>query len=206
MRRNTWRTTSTIRRIVLGATIALAIVACGGGQDDLGADETGGTSTEKMQQPTEGDMGDMSSEGHEDMDSGGTMDDGMDMGMSGFGEPADPSEADRTIEVNVDNDLAFEPADFEVAPGEVVTFRITNTGDVEHEFVLGDEAAQDEMAAMMEGGDGHGHSGEMSNAVTIHAGETGELTWRFTSEGTVLIGCHVPGHWEAGMQGTVTVH
>ena len=133
------------------------------------------------------------------------MDD--DMAMDGsYGEPADASEADRTIEVRVDNELAFEPDEFEVATGEVVTFRITNSGDIEHEFVLGDEQAQQQMADEMGEGDGHAHSGEMSNAVTVHPGEETELTWRFPDEATtVLVGCHVPGHYEAGMRGTVTV-
>lgn len=64
----------------------------------------------------------------------------------------------------------------------------------------------EEMAEEMGEGDGHTHSGEMSNAVTIHGGEEAELTWRFHEETTtVLIGCHVPGHWEAGMRGSVTV-
>ena len=132
---------------------------------------------------------------------------GMDMGaMTGsYGEPADPAEADRVIEVDVDNELAFQPDDFEVAQGEIVTFRITNTGDIEHEFVLGDEEAQQAMAEEMEAGNDHAHAGEMSNAVTIHAGETAELTWHFTEAGTVLVGCHVPGHWEAGMRGSVVV-
>ena len=72
--------------------------------------------------------------------------------------------------------------------------------------MLGDKEAQDQMAEMMESGDDHAHSGEMSNAVTIHAGDAAELTWRFPSAtGTVLLGCHVPGHYEAGMSGTVTV-
>lgn len=46
---------------------------------------------------------------------------------------------------------------------------------------------------------------EMGNAVTVHAGETAELTWRFTRAGTVLLGCHVQGHYEAGIRGEVTV-
>lgn len=192
--------------LVVAAVLAVALVACGGddGTDAAATDDPAAADTASpaddgtaMDDMSDGDMDDHASE---DMD----MDDGMDM-SGDYGEPADPSEADRVIEVNVDNDLAFEPAHFEVAVGEVVTFRIINSGDVEHEFVLGDEEAQNEMAEMMDSGEDHAHSGDMGNAVTIHAGDTGELTWRFTSPGTVLIGCHVPGHYEAGMTGTVTV-
>lgn len=189
------------------ALLAVLLAACGGGADDpAGSGDAAGPSPDATEMSDEGDMetpmDDMTSD--DDMDMG---DDDMDMGMSGdYGEPADASEADRTVEVNVDDDLAFEPAEFEAGVGEVITFQISNTGSVEHEFVLGDQEAQDQMAEMMDSEEGdHAHSGEMTNAVTIHPGETAELTWRFTTEGTVLIGCHVPGHWEAGMQGEVTV-
>lgn len=40
---------------------------------------------------------------------------------------------------------------------------------------------------------------------TIPAGETVELTWTFGDEGIVLIGCHQPGHYDAGMTGRITV-
>jgi uncharacterized cupredoxin-like copper-binding protein len=32
-----------------------------------------------------------------------------------------------------------------------------------------------------------------------------ELKHAFTESGTVLLGCHEPGHWEAGMKATITV-
>lgn len=45
----------------------------------------------------------------------------------------------------------------------------------------------------------------MTHAVTVHGGETARLTWRFGEPGTVLVGCHVPGHHEAGMSATIAV-
>lgn len=44
-----------------------------------------------------------------------------------------------------------------------------------------------------------------ANAIRIEPGETAELTWTFTDPGTVLMGCHEPGHYDAGMRGTITV-
>lgn len=181
--------------LIVGGVLTLSLAACG---TDVGTEARGTTTgdTTATQETADDNI---------DMDDDETMDMGDDMAMGGsYGEPADPSEADRTIEVNVDNDLAFEPAEFDVSVGEVITFDISNTGDVEHEFVLGDEEAQEEMAEMMDAGEDHAHSGEMSNAITIHAGETAALTWRFDEPGTMLVGCHVPGHWEADMRGTVT--
>lgn len=194
---------STMMRLAAVAVAGLLLAACGGGDDTVGEDAATSAPPDagQTQDDDSGDGGDATGTEMDDMDMGDDMD------MSGtFGEPADASEADRTIEVTVDNEFAFEPAEYEVATGEVVTFRISNTGDMEHEFVLGDEQAQQQMADEMAEDDGHGHSGEMSNAVTIHPGEEAELTWRFPDEATtVLVGCHVPGHYEAGMRGTVTV-
>ena len=46
---------------------------------------------------------------------------------------------------------------------------------------------------------------DQPNVVTVGAGETKELTWTFTQPGTVLIGCHQLGHYDAGMKGQITV-
>jgi uncharacterized cupredoxin-like copper-binding protein len=52
-------------------------------------------------------------------------------------------------------------------------------------------------------------SGDMmhdeSNAFVLEPGETKEMTWHFTQSGEVLFGCHQPGHYAAGMKGTITV-
>ncbi len=185
-------------RLAVVAAAGLLLAACGDADDTAGTGATA-TAPADASQTQDGDPDDPGS----DMGA----DTGADMDMSGaYGEPADASAADRTIEVAVDNEFAFEPAEYEVAAGEVVTFRITNAGDIEHEFVLGDEHAQQRMAEEMGESDGHAHSGEMTNAVTIHPGEQAELTWRFPDHATtVLVGCHVPGHYEAGMRGSVTV-
>lgn len=119
------------------------------------------------------------------------------------GGPADGSEADRTIEVEA-RDIAFDPTSIEVAAGETVTFVVTNTGEVLHEFTLGDAVAQQEHAEEMEGGHAGGaHHGP--NSITVEPGETAELTWRFEDAGELEYACHVPGHYEAGMRGTITV-
>ena len=42
-------------------------------------------------------------------------------------------------------------------------------------------------------------------AVEVAPGETATLVYTFDEPGTLLIGCHVPGHYAAGMKGTITV-
>lgn len=121
----------------------------------------------------------------------------------GTGEPAEASAADRTIEVEA-RDIAFDPTSIEVATGETVTFVVTNTGEALHEFTLGDAAMQEQHAEEMEGGHaGEAHHGP--NSVTVEPGGTAELTWRFEDAGELEYACHVPGHYEAGMRGTITV-
>ncbi len=36
-------------------------------------------------------------------------------------------------------------------------------------------------------------------------GDDKDITWTFTKAGTTLYGCHEPGHYVAGMKGTITV-
>ena len=124
-----------------------------------------------------------------------------------FGAPADAPEANRVIEIDANDNLTFDASEITVSAGETITFRITNTGNIAHDFTLGDQETQNgheaEMAAMTENGETMSH--DDPNAVVLAAGETKELTWHFSEAGTVLIGCHQPGHYAAGMAGTVTI-
>ena len=124
-----------------------------------------------------------------------------------FGEPADAEGSGRTVEIEANDDFTFSPAELMVSAGEVITFRVTNTGNFPHDFTLGDQETQDaheaEIVEMMENGGMEMH--DEDNAIALAAGETKELTWRFSESGTVLVGCHQPGHYSAGMDGSVTV-
>jgi uncharacterized cupredoxin-like copper-binding protein len=120
-----------------------------------------------------------------------------------FGSPADAADAVRLIEIQTTDALTFEPADITVAAGETVTFRVSNDGAVIHDFTLGDQATQDVHEAEMSEMGGMAH--DEPNVATIPAGDTVELIWTFGDEGTVLIGCHQPGHYAAGMTGRITI-
>ena len=121
--------------------------------------------------------------------------------------------ASRTVDVTM-TDNAYLPTHLTVGQGETVTFRFRNDGAVEHEAVIGDDAAQmrhhEEMSAAtapMEHGKAN-HGGEATDtadAISVDPGRTGELVHTFTESGGLLIGCHEPGHWEAGMKANVTI-
>jgi uncharacterized cupredoxin-like copper-binding protein len=128
---------------------------------------------------------------------------GADAIRSDFGSPAEPADAARTVEILANDDFTFVPAEVSVAPGETVTFRVVNQGSLVHDFTLGDQATQDEHEAEMAEMEDMAH--DEPNVMSVPAGETMELTWTFPESGTVLIGCHQPGHYDAGMNGEITI-
>jgi uncharacterized cupredoxin-like copper-binding protein len=60
------------------------------------------------------------------------------------------------VELRTNDSLHFEPSEISVKKGEIVTFRIVNTGKGMHEFTIGGPSDQDlhdaEMASMAMGG------------------------------------------------------
>ncbi|HSK52547.1 MAG TPA: plastocyanin/azurin family copper-binding protein [Clostridia bacterium] len=106
------------------------------------------------------------------------------------------------IEVELQDTMRIVPDPIEVPAGVPVTFVVHNSGTVEHEFVIGDEEIQAEHEAEMAGG-GMGH--DEPNAILVDPGQTRELTWTFEAAGETLAGCHVPGHYPAGMKATIRV-
>jgi uncharacterized cupredoxin-like copper-binding protein len=128
------------------------------------------------------------------------------MGMRGDTAAAALAVPDRTVQIETTDQLRFSPDQITVRKGDTVAFVITNSGNLPHEFVIGDEAVQAEHEAEMASGeDDMGAMGDKPYAVDVPAGETVTLVYTFDEAGTTLIGCHVPGHYGAGMKGTVTV-
>ena len=121
----------------------------------------------------------------------------MDHGSSTSPQPAGPS-----IAVDM-KDFSFSPARLSVKRGETVTFQFRNMSSQLHEAVVGDDAVQAAEEQAMAHGGGMGHMG--ANAVEVKPGATTELTYTFAEAGELLIGCHEPGHYAAGMTATVAV-
>jgi uncharacterized cupredoxin-like copper-binding protein len=107
------------------------------------------------------------------------------------------------LEVTLSDTMRIEPQEMIVPADVPVTFVVTNTGQIDHEFMLGDEAAQDEHEQEMlePGAMLHDHS----YAIAVKPGQTKELVYTFESAGEFLAGCHFPGHYPAGMKATITV-
>lgn len=126
----------------------------------------------------------------------------------GFGQPSEARLAQKTVTITM-NDMSFQPKTVTVKAGEIVRFAITNTSDIDHEFTLGDKTTQqahrEEMAAMAKmPGMATMHHHE-ANAVSVNAHETKDLIWKFGQAGVLEYDCNIPGHFEAGMTGVLSV-
>lgn len=120
-----------------------------------------------------------------------------------IGRPGDPKKVVRAVEINAYDTMRFNHAQFTVRQGETVRIVVRNAGKLPHELVLGDEKSLREHAELMRRFPGMEHADP--NQVTVAPGEARELVWQFTRAGTVHFACLRPGHYEAGMKGTVTV-
>lgn len=123
------------------------------------------------------------------------------------GEPGKKANATQTIRVTMketeDGKMIFTPSTFKVRKGQTVVFAIKNAGELDHEFVLDQEDKIIEHKAAMEKFPEMEH--DDPNAIRLAAGKSGEIIWKFTNDGTFKIACLVPGHYDAGMHGDVTV-
>jgi uncharacterized cupredoxin-like copper-binding protein len=123
------------------------------------------------------------------------------------GRPGKANKAKRTIRIQALDTMRFEPSELNIRKGETVRLVFTNVGQLPHEAVIGSTAEQQaheaEMAAMQDpaGTMEHHHA----NAVSLPPGKTRELVWQFGKPGRFEIGCHLPGHYGAGMMGRITV-
>ena len=79
-----------------------------------------------------------------------------------------------------------------------------NDGRITHEATIGDAGEQHDHEQAMAAGSATGHAHGLA-AVEVEPGRTATVVYRFDQPGPVLIGCHEPGHYDAGMLATVTV-
>ncbi len=139
------------------------------------------------------------------------MGDGMKMGDAAqeeitFGEAGKASEVDRTITVTME-DTAYDLKDLTVKNGETVRFIIVNKDETEHEFTMGPADVQAADRADMAAKSDAGNSMEMEVPYAVSVGdlETKELIWKFKGPGKIEFDCNVPGHYESGMTGSITI-
>ncbi|MBZ9711816.1 cupredoxin domain-containing protein [Deinococcus multiflagellatus] len=120
------------------------------------------------------------------------------------------------------SDLKFTPAALTLKAGQPVTLRLSNTGKVPHELQIyakprvapTTEAAWDaymKTHTLWQGAknlrliqNGKAVGGTFFEVV-LAPGAQATLTFTPTKTGVFEMACHMPGHYEGGMKGTVTV-
>ena len=94
----------------------------------------------------------------------------------------------------------FAPPVIEVPAGRPVTFVITNTDPIDHEWIVGDAALHERHRTGTE----PVHDTRPTE-VSLDAGATRRTTVTFDEPGTLTFICHLPGHEAYGMTGTLVV-
>ena len=102
-----------------------------------------------------------------------------------------------------DGDMIFDTKSLEVKAGETIRFAIQNKGELEHEFVLDTIEKNAEHKTLMQEFPEMEH--DDPNAIRLDEGKSGEIIWSFTNAGTFEFACLIPGHYESGMFGSITV-
>jgi len=122
---------------------------------------------------------------------------------SAIGKPGLATKASRTLTVLMEDNMRFTPSNIRVRSGETVRIVVKNTGRVKHELSLGTRQELLEHLALMKRFPDMEH--DEPSKVTLAPGQQGEIVWQFTQAGSVNFACLMPGHYEAGMRGSIQV-
>jgi uncharacterized cupredoxin-like copper-binding protein len=116
-------------------------------------------------------------------------------------DPAAPvlGPGDVTVRLDIEHSL-FSPTSLRVVEGTRVRFVVVNGDPIHHELIVGPP----DVHARHESGTEAAHP-SIPGEVTIDLGATAVTTYTFDELGTVEFACHLPGHYQHGMHGTVEV-
>jgi len=109
------------------------------------------------------------------------------------------SEAASVVEIRI-HFSRYEPAAISVPAGQPVTFVITNTDPIDHEWIVGD----DDVHRRHRTGTEPAH-GARPTEISVRALTERRTTVTFDRPGKLTFVCHLPGHEAYGMVGTLTV-
>ncbi len=100
----------------------------------------------------------------------------------------------RLVEVDMSDQLKFDPAEISVAKGETVTFLVSNLGTAVHEFAVGqaDKVDADQIDGTI-----------VKEVDEIESHQIKTVTYTFDGPGPYGFACHETGHFEAGMKGMI---
>jgi len=99
----------------------------------------------------------------------------------------------RVVTLEANAQLRFVPDTVEVKKGETIRFEITNTAGFPHNFWIGPQAEVEKKNTAALKGTPDFSEGTQALEVT------------FDGDGPYAFGCFIPGHYEAGMKGTIAL-
>lgn len=120
-----------------------------------------------------------------------------------WGIAGEPGEVTRTVEIRMTDDMRFAPDHIPVKLGETLRLVAINAGQLLHEIVIGTPEELVEHAQLMQKHPGMEH--EEPYMAHVDPGQRGEIIWTFNRAGSFEFACLIPGHFEAGMKGTIAV-
>ncbi|RCS21515.1 copper resistance protein [Phyllobacterium salinisoli] len=123
-----------------------------------------------------------------------------------YGEPGNPKKPARIVQITMsdaDGKMRFIPDRIDIKRGEQVKFVLRNSGEIDHEIVLG--TLDDNLKHAEEMAKNPDMEHDDPNAKRLAPNTKGEIVWKFTKAGEFDFSCLIPGHREAGMTGTIVV-
>lgn len=117
--------------------------------------------------------------------------------------------AEGAVAMTVRDNMFFAQNDITVDAGKILAIDFTNTSRLPHNIVIidGDMSvatdvnrnAINQMDYLPQ------HPAVVASMPMVMPNQTGSITWASTQPGTYLFICTYPGHFDAGMYGTITV-
>jgi len=114
--------------------------------------------------------------------------------------------AGETLNVTTQDALKFDPASLSAKANTATTTNVKNSGALPHNWVVvkPEDADRVDQDASAKGGDATGITGVLAGGKLIAAGGAEAVSFNLPA-GTYTYLCTSPGHYQAGMKGTLTV-
>ena len=112
--------------------------------------------------------------------------------------------ASTDLEVTV-SEFQFSPDSWSIPAGEEISIDITNEGTVLHEWVLMQPGVSIESEADLPETEEELLADFVYVEDEVEAGDTKTLTFDAPAAGTYQVICAIEGHFDGGMEGTLTV-
>lgn len=123
---------------------------------------------------------------------------GVALAAAGWAAVASPPR-ERTVELVIRHSR-FSPAVVETSAGERLRLVVRNLDPIAHELIVGPMDVQ----LRHESGREAWHP-PVPGEVSVAMFSTAQTTYTVGEDAPVLLGCHLPGHWDYGMQGRIAL-